>query len=70
MCEGDGREGKVAKVLQIVLWRGQSGFWHSAEQYEIEWHTEHNLASEPLQIIQVGVAIWWSSVDVRVLTEE
>ena len=53
LCEGDGRGGKVVMLLQIVLWSGQSVFWHSGEQYEVEWHDEQNLASEPLQIVQV-----------------
>ena len=52
LCDGDGRGGKVVRLLQIVLWRGQSVFWHSGEQYEAEWQDEQSLVPELLQIMQ------------------
>lgn len=32
LWEGDGRCGSAVRALQIVLWSGQSVFWHAVVQ--------------------------------------
>jgi hypothetical protein len=58
LCAVEGRGGKAVKDLHTILWRDQSERWHDEEQYEMERHEEQSLVLEPLQMMQVGAAIF------------